>query len=400
MDLEALAKLLWERLRPSTWPFSLEDLPIGCALVGGSVRDGLLDCLKSSPDLDLIVPSNAISLATKLSNRLGGTCVVLDKERDIARLVFKEWTVDFAKQIGETINDDLSRRDYTINSIALTLETKPKILDPFGGIKDLGNKTLVAVNENNLVDDPLRLIRALRLMSELNLSLQEETKELLKIHSKLLNKVPPERIKNEVQMLIKGTWAQNAINVLEETRLLKPWSNKSKVFISKLNSLQDAKNFKLNELAIALPLSRLVHLFSDSGLISLRFSRQEIQICKILRKWKSRNDGMAYKTLKEFDLFQLHIELEKHLPALILDLPDADQKIWLSRWRNKKDSLFHPASPLNGSSIKKILGVSQGPIIGEIIQHLAREKAFNRLHNRYEAVQLARNLWKQKQPLL
>ena len=397
---EQLTKLLLDRLNPSDWPFAVEDLPIGSALVGGAVRDGLLNSISKNPDLDFIVPVNAVILAKKLANCYGGTCVILDEERDVGRLVIKGWTIDFARQIGNNLNDDLSRRDYTINSIALTLESSPKILDPFNGLKDLKDNTLVALSEENLIDDPLRLIRGLRLMSQLNLTIERKTKDFLSLHSKLLRTVAPERIKNEIQKLVKGTWADDAIFILDEIDLLDPWRNKSKVFIREFNYLQDAKNFELHELEIALPLARLVHLLSDSGLVNLKFSKKEIQRCQTLRKWKGRNDGLGFQTLKESDLFALHIELEKYLPALILDLPKDHQEIWLRRWRDNQDPLFHPSSPLDGLELQRILGIAEGPIIGEIIECLSLEKAFNRLHNPQEAVQLARYLWKQKQPLL
>ena len=399
-DLDSLAKSLWDSLKPLSWPFSLDELPIGSALVGGAVRDGLLASVDNNPDLDFIVPSDAVILAQKLSNRCGGTCVILDQERDIARLVIKNWTIDFAKQIGDALNEDLSRRDFTINAIALTLGSQPKLVDPFNGIKDLKNKILVAISEENLVEDPLRLLRAFRLMSELNLSINQETQVYLNRHAKLLNNVAPERIKNEIQRLIKASCADKAIFALYETRLLDLWRYKSKVFISQFDYLQDSKNFDPKELRIALPLARLVNLLTDQGLQSLKFSRKDILRCQNLRKWREKNDGVGFQTLKESDLFQLHIELESCLPALIIQLPKEYQLMWLTRWRDPKDALFHPSSPLDGNALKKILGVPEGPIIGEIIKHLSIEKAFNRLQNREEAVQLARNLWKQKQPLL
>ena len=399
-DSLIITETLFERLNPSSWPFKLQDLPIGSALVGGSIRDGLLNSLKNKPDLDLVVPDNAIGLAQKLANRLDGTFVVLDKERDIARLVVKDWSIDFAKRVGNNLLDDLSRRDYTINSIALILGSQPELLDPFNGIDDLRERNLVAVSEKNLIDDPLRILRGFRLISHLNLVLDLKTKNLLEAHSKLLCKVSPERIKNEIQKLIVGAWADDVIPLVEEVGLLNPWSNKSKVFISQLTFLRDAKNFNSEELTIALPFSRLVHLLSDQGLITLKFSKKEIQICKLLRKWQQRNDGFGFRSLKESDLFKLHIELENHLPALILALSEKDRNQWLMRWRDKNDPLFHPSSPLDGSSLKRILGVKEGPIIGQILEDLSREKAFNRLHKYEDAVQLARNLWKQKQPLL
>ena len=395
-----LTEVVWERLNPSRWPISLDDLPNGCALVGGSVRDALLNLSKSKPDLDLVVPTDAIRLAKLLSDRIGATCVVLDEERDIARLVFEEWTIDFAKQIGASLHEDLFRRDFRINAIALTLCSKPEILDPLNGIKDLRDNILVAISEENLIDDPLRLLRGLRLISEFNFELDDQTKLFFQNHSKLLPKVAHERIKFEIQRLIRGQWADEVLPVVNQIGLLNPWRNKNTFVSSQPNYLRDAKNFKANELAIALPLARLVTLLSDEGLSDLFFSRKEIYNCKILRKWKKKYDGLGFTTLEESDLYKLHIELKNTLPALILDLPAKEQDVWLQRWRDPSDCLFHPSPPLNGFELQEILGVAQGPFLGEIINHLSREKAFNRLHTHDEAVQLARYLWKQKQPFL
>ena len=104
--------------------------------------------------------------------------------------------------------------------------------------------------------------------------------------------------------------------------------------------------------------------------------------------------------LNEDDMYQLHIDLENHLPALILGLSLEDQKEWIERWRDKNDPLFHPSSPIDGFTLQAILKVPQGPFIGQLIEHLCKEKAFKRLRTREEAVELARNLWKQKQPFL
>ena len=392
-----VTQVLWERLNPSAWPFTLNDLPDGCALVGGAVRDGLLNQLKNKPDLDFVVNSNAIKLAQELSIRLGGNCVILDQGRDIARLVCEGWTIDFAKQIGETLRDDLYRRDFSINAIALTFDDAPKLFDPIGGIKDLREKRLVAIRESNLIDDPLRMLRAYRLMSELNLSLDIETKKYINFNGNLLSRVAPERIKYEIQRLIKGVSANNVLPLLKETTLLKTWQNHS---VQKSLAIKANKFFRKEELEIALPLYLLVDLLSDKGLLNLCFSKKRIKTCGILRKWQRKNDGMSFKSLNESDRYQLHIELEEDLPALILDLSEADQGLWLSRWRDQNDPLFHPSSPLDGLVLQEILDVPEGPFIGELINHLCKEKAFNRLHTREEAVQLARNLWKQKQPFL
>ena len=94
---DALLDQLRERLAPAHWPLPLARLPGGTALVGGAVRDGLLNRLQEQPDLDLVVPTDAIALTKALAQELHGTCVVLDAERSIARLVLGGWTVDIAR---------------------------------------------------------------------------------------------------------------------------------------------------------------------------------------------------------------------------------------------------------------------------------------------------------------
>ncbi len=138
---------LFGDLNPKEWPISIKDLPAGSALVGGSVRDGLLKKLSVKPDLDFVIPTNAIQFSENLSKKINATFVKLDEKRNIARLVVNGWTLDFAQQVGEDLKDDLLRRDFRINAIALTFEENPKIFDPTGGIDDLKSKKIVAISE-------------------------------------------------------------------------------------------------------------------------------------------------------------------------------------------------------------------------------------------------------------
>ena len=163
---DALLDQLRARLAPAQWPLPLAQLPKGTALVGGAVRDGLLDRLQDQPDLDLVVPTDAIALTRSLAQDLRGTCVVLDAERSIARLVLGGWTVDIARQDGADIEDDLWRRDFRLNAIAVSLQPWGQLWDPTGGLRDIQKGSLRAVSESNLTDDPLRLLRGLRLVAE------------------------------------------------------------------------------------------------------------------------------------------------------------------------------------------------------------------------------------------
>ena len=114
-ERNVLVEALWERLNPDKWPLQVDELPNGSALVGGAVRDALLDRLSEKPDLDLVVPNNAIELTQTFAKKFQARCVVLDSERDMARLIINGWTIDFARQIGVSLESDLLRRDFRIN---------------------------------------------------------------------------------------------------------------------------------------------------------------------------------------------------------------------------------------------------------------------------------------------
>ncbi len=393
-----LIKLLIERLNPAGWPIQPRNFPPGTALVGGAIRDALLNNLKHKPDLDFIVPSGAIKLTEQLALEINGRCVILDSKRDIARLVVKGWTVDLASQVGLSLKDDLSRRDYTINSIAITFDPSPKIFDPNNGINHLKDRKLIAVSEKNLIEDPLRLLRGFRLSAELNLQLDLKTISWIKAHKSLLKNVARERIKFELERLVNGLWADEVVQRLQQIGLLDPWSPKKNDLKTFSLPLKNISTLNANEKEIAVPLIFLIKLLSNEGLNNLGFSRKKVKQCNLLRYWHSRNDGFAFKSLSELDRIQLHKDLENILPALILQLSTSDQEQWLIRWRNAKDPLFHPFSPLDGDTLKAICNDQQGLWIGQLMNFLCKENAFGRIKNREEAYELSLNWWKQNQP--
>ncbi len=376
------------------WPFDLSDLPLGSAVVGGALRDALLGKLQEKFDLDLVVPDHAIDLVKNLAQKYCGTCVVLDPDRDIARLVLDRWNIDFARQNRLSLEEDLLSRDYCLNAIALTIGSDSKIVDPTGGLLDLLEKRLVAIKEQNLIDDPVRLIRGFRLIAEHQLIINSKTIFWIKKNAHLLQRAAPERIQNELNRFVIAPEADHAINLLKTSQILIPWQNNSDVLSRNLPSFHDAKKLFNNiELSIALPIIRLTHLLSQEGLKNLRFSKSYLQKCKLLRKWQERNDGCAFKTLNEKDILQLHLDLEEFLPALILDLQPVDQKIWLEKWRNFDDPLFHPASPVDGNSLKATLDLPSGPKLGRLLGYLCHERAFGRVMNSQEAFEAASYWW-------
>jgi tRNA nucleotidyltransferase (CCA-adding enzyme) len=387
-----------EVLAPQRWPVRPDSLPPGTAVVGGAVRDALLGRLAAQPDLDLVVEGDAVALARTLTKRQGGSVVVLDAERSIARLVVGGWTVDLARRSGGSLEEDLLRRDYGANAIALELpaEGKPPTLrDPSGGLADLAAGELRALGETNLLEDPLRLLRGLRLACELGFRIEATTWGWILQHHWSLASVAGERVLAELERMATAAAGGVGLARVLEADLLAGWGQPagpgSEAEQASLMGLDGAaaaeRQLRPDEAATALPLARLATLLEGPTLERLRSSRRLQQRCGRLRQWWQRlaDDDGDPEGLTEAERVRLQRDLEGDLPALAL-LCRAD---WaqpaLERWRDPADPLFHPRAPLDGASLQAALGLAPGPRLGQLLDHLTQERAFGRLPVRPEA---------------
>ena len=376
------AERLWQRLDPQAWPLPLDALPAGSALVGGAVRDGLLGRLSAQPDLDLVVPRGAIALARSLARQLGGTAVVLDQPRDIARLVLRGWCFDLAAQEGPDLAVDLQRRDYSINAIALPLAPGTPLQDPTGGLEALCGRQLMAISEANLLSDPLRLLRGLRLAAELDFSLEARTWGWIQQHSASLAAVAGERVLAELEKLACAPAGAAGLLQVLHSGLLGPWLPPQLPLQAPLAALTPSQACAVGltaaEQAWALPLARLACLADGPALARLRSSRALQQRVERLRQQWQLLDGRPLDQLDEGERFVLHRQLEADLPALLL-LGGAAATPLLQRWRDGGDPLFHPRPPLDGAVLQQRLGLAPGPLLGQLLSHLSQERAFGRL---------------------
>ena len=169
-------------------------------VVGGAVRDELLG--RELVDLDIAVrdPRQAARDFAKAS---GGAPFALSEQHGAWRVVFEDGrTVDFTPLPG-SIEDDLAKRDFTINAIARPLAGGEPV-DPFGGAADLEERRLRAIGESVFRDDPLRLLRAVRLEDELELRLDDETEQLVQRDAGLVTRPAGERMLAELRRLSPG----------------------------------------------------------------------------------------------------------------------------------------------------------------------------------------------------
>jgi len=183
------------------WPFGLEWLPPSAYMVGGAVRDRLLQRRREYLDLDFVMPERAVKTARAIASHYKAGFVLLDRERQIARVVFKDATADFAQQEGETLETDLNRRDFTINAIAYNPHTQ-ELIDPLQGCADLQIGIIRMVSPQNLQDDPLRLLRGYRQASQLGFVIEPQTRAAMREFAPLLGQIAAERVRVELGYLL------------------------------------------------------------------------------------------------------------------------------------------------------------------------------------------------------
>src|SRR4030042_4428266 len=176
-------------------------------LVGGAVRDALLN--RHSYDLDFVTPGDSMKIARRLADDLGGAYFPLDPTRKVARVVLKPNSklavdgispirVDFSAFQGADLTGDLQGRDFTINAMAVEVNQLSNLIDPTGGAADLVARCLRACSPSSFLDDPVRILRAVRFSVDLELSIVPDSLHSLREALAHLTKVSSERIRDEL----------------------------------------------------------------------------------------------------------------------------------------------------------------------------------------------------------
>ena len=182
-------------------------------LVGGAIRNTYLR--KEVQDLDFAVKKGAITAAKNVADRFNGDFYVLDKKRGAARaLIFingKKLKIDFTLLNGNSISEDLTRRDFTINAMAIKMPLSSKVIDPLNGKADINESILRSCSPNSFQDDPVRTIRVIRFMNEFNLFLDKSEIELIKIASQNLDEISHERKRDEIIHILEKTDVKKAL---------------------------------------------------------------------------------------------------------------------------------------------------------------------------------------------
>ncbi len=383
-------------------PFDRDLLPPSAYLVGGAVRDALLNRHRDYLDLDFVLAENAISVARQIARYYKRGFVVLDDERQIARVIFEEGTIDFAQQEGETLEIDLKRRDFTINAIAYHLRDQT-LIDPLQGLGDLEKGVLRMVSPDNLAEDPLRLLRAYRQAAQLHFTIQENTRSVIQQLAPLISQVAAERVQSELNYLLKNPQGVPWLILAWHDQLLLFWL--PDITLDCLNSLQKVEklyhdfykklHLHTNELDV-LSLSKLTLLLSSCSAIAqtqltdLKYARSEIRsLTNVVNYLKKLAQNKGLISLK--DKYFLFVNLKNTFPilalsALALGIAETTVLSLIQHYQNPQDSLAHPHSIVTGHDLIESLDLKPSPLIGQLLTELQLAYIEGKIKTRQDAI--------------
>ena len=216
-----------------------DETQINAFLVGGCVRDLMLNPLAESIDVDIMVEGDGIDFAEKLARKINVPKIVPFKKFATAKIPFKEYEIEVASArlekydessrspsevVMSNIEDDLLRRDFTINAMAVSLnkENFGEFFDPFNGMEDLRNKILRTPldSDTTFSDDPLRMMRAAYFASKLSLDIDPSCLESIKNNAERITIVSQERKTNELLKILGTKKPSIGLNILQEAGLM------------------------------------------------------------------------------------------------------------------------------------------------------------------------------------
>jgi len=387
-----------------------DEISLPIFLIGGVVRDIIAG--KEIFDVDITVEENAIEFSKFLRKKYPGICKIKEIHEDFktAKLIFnidnKNIELDIAstrkefyqypaslpviQEIGCSIYEDIFRRDFTINSMAMSLNQSSfcKLIDPLGGFNDLINKKIEVLHPLSYIDDPTRIIRALKFGVRFDVKPGPTTKklELACINSGLFNNLAGERIKSE----IKQTFGLNKAECLDR------FINENIFFLIDKDIILPENIYSLPEKAqniiteykyfiSSLDLIWLIYLgalvnYSSIDKIrkiisSLYLSGLETEILlggkSILNKIELI--GCAKTRFEIYELLEGYF-LESVLIGLInTENPDATKNIYLYLKELQNVKIYTTGKTLIES------GLSPGPVFGEILRELLQAKINNEI---------------------
>jgi tRNA nucleotidyltransferase (CCA-adding enzyme) len=354
-------------------------------LVGGVVRDLLLE--RVNLDIDLVVEGDAIKLAEEIGEKCRGI-ITTHLRFGTARLKWGSHSADFTSARSETyarpgalptvtagtIKDDLARRDFTINAMAVELNPRHygELLDPYGGRQDLDKKLVRVLHEKSFIDDATRIWRALRYEQRLDFRIEPITRLLVKRDIDMLKTISGDRLRHELEVVLKEEMPEKALGRAYEIGVLAKLHPALKCDEWLAETYGTSRERCVPDLPRPeLYLALLCYRFQPKELELLtKYLRLPKTTAQILRDTLAIRDkikelvipGQAPSAIYEI----LH---GYHLTAYTANQIGSGSELAAEHIELYLNVLRHVKPALSGEEVQR-LGVPQGPKIKEVLQRL------------------------------
>lgn len=375
-------------------------------LVGGVVRDLLLG--RANFDLDLVVEGDAIKLAGQLNSITPGK-LVTHPHFGTAKIQWDKWSVDLTSARSETyarpgalptvkpgsIKDDLFRRDFSINAMAVELKPSRygELLDLYGGLDDLERKLIRVLHEKSFTDDATRIWRGLRYEQRLGFQFEATTLQLLKRDMAHLGTISGDRIRHELELVLEEESPEKVLQRADELGVLL-WLHPSLEGNGWLaEKFEQARQFSFPdlppvELYLALLAYTLTNEKNEQLILYLRLPKSVARILHDMAGIKAELELLATPELSTsgiFSLLQGYSAKAIVASSIASDLPLVRQRIdlFLSKLRYVKPSL-------TGKDLTR-MGVVPGPHIKEILDLLRNARLDGKVTSKREEEELVNN---------
>jgi tRNA nucleotidyltransferase (CCA-adding enzyme) len=353
-------------------------------LVGGAVRDLLRECINL--DIDMVVEGDAIKLAQEIANPLKAK-ITAHPYFGTAKIKWGTHSADFITARAETyarpgalptvkpgtIQDDLARRDFTINAMAIELNPRHfgGLLDPFNGRQDLKKRLLRVLHEKSFIDDATRIWRALRYEQRLGFRIEPTTRLLIKRDIANLKTISGDRIRHELELVLLEEMPEKALRRAYELDVLMKLHPALKADSWLIESFEKARKYcRTNivhpELYLALLYYRLNLNDLEYIITYLHLPKETTEILRNTIAIKDKTDELLTPGLAPSEVYNLlhGYHLIAYTANIITASESAAEHIELYL-----NVLRHINPALSGEDLKR-LGVPQGPRIKEALQKL------------------------------
>ncbi|HUS69199.1 MAG TPA: CBS domain-containing protein [Anaerolineae bacterium] len=375
-------------------------------VVGGFVRDLLLG--KPHLDLDIVVEGDAIALARRLSEAVGGRVhshfrfgtakLIFDSENaafpfvdfTTARREFYEYSTALPQVERSSIKQDLYRRDFTINTMAISLneDTFGELLDFYGGERDLREGLVRVLHNLSFIEDPIRMLRAVRLEQRLGFRMEEMTEELISDALEWLDRVGGERIRQELYAVFeedepgKPLRRLSRLGILQQISPLLAWDDwleqrvvdfhRAASYWQGQASVQPSRGADSRLPTVAMIYLALLSLRATEEevlklAIRLRLPKDDTQFLIEARQLSSPLSSLAQKDLSRSGIYRL---LAPHAEPVIflcwLASEDDLVKGWLELYHSE---LSLVKTVIDGAYLRS-MGLPPGPLYTQILSEL------------------------------